>query len=158
MCHNLGMSKTSYIVSEIELIYRRKVKASERPKVASSHDAYELFRENWDDLKINLLEEFKVLLLDRNNHCMGIYTLSSGGVSGTYVDAKLIFAMALKARSCQIIVAHNHPSGNLKPSQPDIKMTRKLVEAGKFLDLPVYDHIILTDEGYYSFSDQGLMP
>ena len=78
-------------ISEITLMYKRKVKASERPKVSCSEDAEKLFRDNWSDLTINLFEEFKVLLLDRNNHCMGIVTISSGGVSGTVVDAKLVF-------------------------------------------------------------------
>ena len=145
-------------ISEVELVYRRKVKANDRPKVSCSQDAHALFRENWDDLTINLYEQFKVMLLDRNGRCMGISHVSSGGVSGTVVDSKLIYATALKSRACQIIVAHNHPSGNLEASQQDHQVTKKLVNAGKVLDLPLIDHLIITDESYSSIADNGLMP
>ncbi|MFS4455422.1 JAB domain-containing protein [Maribacter sp. 2304DJ31-5] len=126
-------------ISEIKLTYTRKVKASERPKVSCSYDAYTLFRENWDDLTINLCEEFKILLLDRNNACMGIVPISKGGVSGTIADSKLIFASALKARACSIILGHNHPSGNLKPSGPDKSMTNNLAKGGHYLSIPVLE-------------------
>lgn len=149
--HNL------YHISEIKLTYNRKVKADDRPLVNSSERAYELFKENWDDMTINLFEEFKILLLDRNNRCMGIVPISKGGVSGTIVDAKLIFAAALKARSCGIILGHNHPSGNLKASTPDKNLTNKIVGAGDLLDINVLDHIILTNEAYLSFADEGMM-
>ena len=145
-------------ISEVELVYRRKVKANDRPKISCSQDAFALFRENWDDLTINLYEQFKVMLLDRNNRCMGIANISSGGVSGTVVDSKLVFATALKSRACNIIVAHNHPSGNLGVSSPDIQLTKKLREAGKVLDLPLLDHLIITDEYYSSLSDDGVIP
>lgn len=145
-------------ISEVQLVYQRKVKASDRPRVSRSQEVYTLFNQNWDDLTINLLEQFKVMLLDRNNRCMGIATVSSGGVSGTVVDPKLVFALALKARACGLIVAHNHPSGNLTPSQADLTLTKKLYEAGKLLDLALLDHLIITDEGYFSMSDDGYIP
>lgn len=145
-------------ISEVKLVYSRKVRANDRPQVSASQDAYVLFRENWDDLTINLNEQFKVMLLDRNNRCMGISTVSSGGVSGTVVDPKLIFALALKGRACQLIVAHNHPSGNLSPSNQDFQITKRLCDVGKCLDLEVLDHLILTDESYYSMAVEGLMP
>ncbi|MEM9680409.1 MAG: JAB domain-containing protein [Bacteroidota bacterium] len=145
------------LISEIKLTYTRKVKASDRPKVTSSMDAYRLFRNNWDDLTINLFEEFKIMLLDRNNRCMGIIPISKGGVSGTLVDPKLVFASALKARACSLILAHNHPSGNIKPSLSDERLTQKLVKGGEYLDLSILDHIIVTDEGYNSFADLGLI-
>lgn len=144
-------------ISEIKLTYTRKVKASDRPKVSCSSEAYELFKENWDDMTINLFEEFKILLLDRNNQCMGIVPISQGGVSGTIADSKLIFSAALKARACAIILGHNHPSGNLNASPADKSLTNKLIDGGKFLDIPVLDHIILSDENYLSFADKGLM-
>lgn len=154
LCHSLGMTKKiPNHISEIKLTYTRKVKACDRPKISCSFDAYTLFRENWDDLTINLCEEFKVLLLDRNNACMGIVPISKGGVSGTIADGKLIFSAALKARACGIILGHNHPSGNLKASQADKDLTNNLVKAGQVLSLPVLDHIILTDDGYLSFAD-----
>ncbi|MDH7911342.1 JAB domain-containing protein [Winogradskyella sp. SYSU M77433] len=146
-----------YKISEIKLTYTRKVKADERPKISSSKDAHRLFRENWNDLTINLFEEFKILLLDRNNRCMGIVPISQGGVSGTLVDAKLVFSSALKARACGIILGHNHPSGNTTPSDSDINLTKRLVTAGKYLDISVLDHIILTDENHTSFADLSLM-
>ncbi|MEM8938596.1 MAG: JAB domain-containing protein [Bacteroidota bacterium] len=149
--------KTSNQISEIKLTYNRKVKACDRPKVSNSQDAYDLFRENWDDLTINLYEEFKILLLDRNNACMGIVPISQGGVSGTMADGKLIFAAALKARACAIILGHNHPSGNLKASKADKSLTNKFVKGGLFIDIPVLDHIILTYESYLSLADENLM-
>lgn len=146
-----------YNISEIKLTYTRKVKAKDRPKISSSSDAHNLFRENWDDLTINLFEEFKILLLDRNNRCMGIVPISQGGVSGTMVDAKLVFSSALKARACGVILGHNHPSGNTNPSSSDRALTKKLIEAGKYLDISVLDHIIVTDENYTSFADLNYM-
>jgi len=142
-------------ISEISLTYKRKVKAVDRPKVKGSEMAYILFRENWNDMTINLFEEFKILLLDRNNHCMGIVLISQGGVSGTVVDPKLVFVAALKARACSIILGHNHPSGNLKASQTDILITKKLCEGGLYLDIPILDHIILSDTDYFSFADSN---
>ncbi len=151
-------SKFQSNISEISLTYKRKVKASDRPKVNSSLSAYQLFRENWNDLTINLFEEFKILLLDRNNQCMGIVPLSQGGVSGTLVDPKLVFVSALKARACGIILGHNHPSGNLKASKSDMALTEKLEKGGRLLDIKILDHIILTDNDYLSFADNGLTP
>lgn len=148
---------TFYQVSEITLHYQSKVKASLRPKVTSSEDAYLILRKHWDENKLELLEEFKILLLNRANKVLGIVNISSGGISGTVADPKLIYASALKAGSSAIILAHSHPSGNLTPSQADMQLTHKLKEAGKFLDLPVLDHIIITSEAYYSFADEGVL-
>lgn len=108
-------------------------------------------------MKIGFLEEFKIILLNRANKVLGICPISLGGISGTIADPKLIFATALKASASGIILAHNHPSGNLKPSQVDIQLTKKLVEAGKFLDLGILDHLIIGSEGYLSFADEGLI-
>ena len=144
-------------VAEIELIYKSKVKASERPKVTTSSDAYHLLKQNWDENKIEFVEQFKVLFLNRANKVLAIYELSTGGVSGTVADPKLVFAAALKVNACNIILCHNHPSGNVKPSAADEQLTRKIKEAGRYLDLPVVDHLIITNEGYYSFADEGLL-
>lgn len=94
-------------ISQISLVYKNKVKATDRPKVVSSQDAYKLFRENWDDMTISLYEEFKVLLVDNGNRCMGIAKLSQGGMTSTIVDVRLIFALALKARATGLILGHN---------------------------------------------------
>lgn len=144
-------------VAEIELIYKSKVKASERPKVITSQDAYKLLKENWDENKIEFIEQFKVLFLNRANKVLGIFELSTGGVTGTVADPKLVFMAALKVNACNIILCHNHPSGNVKPSSADEQLTQKIKEAGKYLDLPVIDHLIITNEAYYSFADKGLL-
>jgi len=146
-----------YQVSEITLHYQGKVKASLRPKITNSQDAYRILHQHWDKNKLELLEEFKVMLLNRANKVLGIVNISSGGIAGTVADPKLIFAAALKSGCSSIILAHSHPSGNLTPSEADIKLTRKLKEAGKFLDLPVLDHIIITAEAFYSFADEGVL-
>lgn len=144
-------------VSEISVSYLPKFKANERPQISSSKDAYEILYNNWDLGKIQLLEHFKILLLNRANKVLGIYEVSSGGTAGTVVDPKLVFSVALKASAHSIILCHNHPSGNLKASQPDIEMTKKLIAGGKILDINVLDHIIISSESYYSFADEGVI-
>lgn len=143
-------------IAEVELIYKSKVKASERPKVTHSRDAYVIFRDNWDENKLEFVEEFKVMLLNRSHKVLGICSLTLGNVSGTIADPKLVFVTALKSNASYVIIAHNHPSSSLKPSRTDEELTRKMKEAGKFLDLPLLDHLIITDESYYSFADEGI--
>lgn len=147
-----------YKISEIQIVYRNKVSVSDRPKVTCSKDADNIFRSTWDVNRIELLEQFKIMLMDRRNACIGISNISTGGIAGCVADPKIIFATALKARASGIIMAHNHPSGNLTPSQADIDLTRKMKEAGKFLEIGVMDHLIMTSESYRSFADEGLMP
>jgi DNA repair protein RadC len=101
------------------------------------------------------VEEFFVLLLNRSNKVIGWSKVSMGGMNGTVADPKTIFQVALKANASHIVIAHNHPSGNLEPSQADISLTQKMKESGNFLDLPVLDHLILSTESYYSFADDG---
>lgn len=149
--------KTLFQVAEIQLIYKSKVKASLRPKIASSRDAYEVLKKYWDEGKIDFVEQFKVLLLNRANKVIGLFEVSTGSTTNTVADPKLIFVAALKANACGVIVAHNHPSGNLTASQADLNLTRDLRAAGKFLHIPVLDHIIVTSESYYSFADEGLL-
>jgi len=144
-------------VAEIELIYKSKVKASDRPQISKSIDAYELFLQCWDKNKIAFVEQFKTMLLNRANRVLGIYEVSTGSVSGTVADPKQIFSAALKANASYILLAHNHPSGSLKPSRADEALTAKLKEAGRYLDLPVLDHLIISEEGYLSFADEGLI-
>ncbi len=144
-------------VAEIQLVYKSRIAASQRLTVSISRDAYEIFLQSWDEMKIELVEQFKVMLINRNGKVLGIVEISSGGIGGTVADPKLIFVAALKAGASAIIVSHNHPSGNLQPSQADIALTKKLKEAGKFLEIRMNDHIIITAEGYYSFADEGLI-
>ncbi|WP_339704569.1 JAB domain-containing protein [Algoriphagus aquimarinus] len=142
-------------VAEITLGYHPKVKSSQRPKVGCSRQVYEVLFSFWDKDTLELAEHFQVMLLSRANRVLGICTISKGGTAGTVVDAKLVFATALKGAAQSIVISHNHPSGNLMPSEQDKRLTRRLVEIGKALDLPVLDHIILTIDGYYSFADEG---
>ena len=144
-------------VTEVELVYKTKVKASERPVIKSSNDCYEILLKVWDENKIEIQEEFKVLLLNRSNRVSGVYEVSCGGITATIADPRLILAAALKSLSTALVLAHNHPSGNLKPSQADEELTLKIKEAAKYHDIRVLDHIILSSEGYYSFADEGIL-
>jgi DNA repair protein RadC len=146
-----------YNVAEVELIYKSKVKASERPLITTSKDAYKLLLQLWDENKIEFVEQFKVLFLNRANKVIGAYEVSTGGISGTVADPRLIFVAALKANCCAIVVSHNHPSGNLKPSRQDEELTQKIKQAGQLLDIRLLDHVIVTSEGYYSFADEGVL-
>ena len=113
--------------------------------------------EVWEDDKIDFIEQFKVVLLNRSNMVIGVVNVSSGGVTGTVADPKVILAAAIKSNSVNIVLAHNHPSGNTNPSTADEELTYKIKEAAKFHDLKVLDHLIITREDYYSFADEGLM-
>jgi DNA repair protein RadC len=143
-------------LAEIEVFYRNKVRISDMEKVCGSRDTYEVLVRIWST-RIDHVEEFAVLCLNRANRVLGWAKVSQGGLSGTVADPKVIFQIALKSNACSIIIAHNHPSGNLTPSEADIHLTRKLKEAGTLLDLPVLDHLIISSEGYFSFADEGLM-
>lgn len=146
-----------YQIAEIEIVYKSKVKASERPQITSSLMASQLLRQYWNSGTLELLEEFKILFLNRANKVLGIYQHSKGSISGTIADQRLVYAAAIKAGATGIILAHNHPSGNLKYSVADIELTKKFKNAGTILDIQVHDHIILTAESYYSFADEGLL-
>jgi len=112
---------------------------------------------NWDLDKINFQEQFYILLLNTASKVIGISQIAAGGKSVTVADPKLIFSVALKGQATSIILAHNHPSENLKPSEEDLRLTRKMVEVGKLLELNVFDHLIVTRNRFYSFADEGLM-
>jgi len=145
-------------VSEVQLIYKNKVKASDRIKISCSRDAYKVFMDCWDPETIDFLESFKILLMSRSNAVLGILEISKGGTTGTVSDIKVIFSAALKGNACGIICAHNHPSGNLNPSESDTRLTQKLKEAGNLMDIQVLDHLILATEGdYYSYADNGTL-
>jgi DNA repair protein RadC len=144
-------------ITEIELRYKSKVKASQRPQVNCSQDVYEAFMNIWDQNKIELVEEFKVFFLNRSNRILCLYQLSYGGMTGTIADPRLIFVAALKVGACSMLLCHNHPSGNLKASKADEELTYKIREAGKFLDIKVLDHLIISPEGYFSFADEGIL-
>lgn len=147
----------SLTAPEIELVYKTKVRASERIQINGTRDVYNFLFKTWDKNKLELQEQFKVLLLNKGNRVLGIYELSTGGVTGAVADPKLIFVAALKANACAIIIAHNHPSGDASPSIVDEILTTKIVLAGKLLDISVLDHIIVTRNGYYSIADKSLI-
>ncbi len=144
-------------VSEVEVTYRPKFKVSERPQISSSDQAFQLLRRQWNSDKIELVEEFKIVLLNRQNRVLGVADISTGGLSATVVDPKIIFAIALKANASALILAHNHPSGSLKVSYADIAHTEKLKKGALLLEITIWDHIILTNYGYLSFADEGLL-
>ena len=147
---------TPFKVSEIEITYKNAVKPSDRPKISCSKDAFELLKNCWSD-KIEYVEEFYVLLLNKANKVLGVSKISEGGTSGCLVDPKRIFQTALKSNASGIILSHNHPSGNLIPSDADCKITRKVKEIGMLLEIAVLDHIIISADGYYSFADEGTL-
>ena len=151
------MSRTILKVAEVRLVYHNRKKASERPCVNSSMEAYSLLLRSWNKGKIELQEEFKILLLTVNNTCLGISTIASGGITDCLVDIRLIFATALKAGATKIILAHNHPSGAIDPSPDDRSFTGRCVAAGKLLGIEVTDHIVVTKENHYSFDGKGIM-
>lgn len=144
-------------VAEVELVYKTTVKPSQRPKISSVKDCYELLKELWNENTIEMQEEFKVLLLNRGNKVIGVYEASAGGLTGTVADPRLILAAAIKSLAVSIVLSHNHPSGNLKPSRADEELTQKLKVAASYHDIKVIDHIIITSEGYYSFANEGLL-
>ncbi|MBC7913573.1 MAG: JAB domain-containing protein [Pyrinomonadaceae bacterium] len=144
-------------VAEINITYRPKFKASERPKVSSSKDLYNVLYNSWNLEILELQEQFKIILLNRANRILGIYEVSTGGLAGTVADPKLIFSAALKSCASSIILSHNHPSGNLTPSQADLNLTKKIKNGGELLDIAILDHLIITADSYYSFADEGLL-
>jgi DNA repair protein RadC len=143
-----------YQVAEIELVYKRVGKTSDRPQIKKAEDAHKLLSDHWDENKLDFIEQFKILLLNRANRVIGISDLSTGGITSTVVDPRIILVTALKANATSIILAHNHPSANLKPSDADRYLTQRLTDAGKLLDIEVLDHIIVTSEGFYSFAEK----
>lgn len=145
------------MVSEVELIYKSKVKASLRPRLRSVDEMHCFLRSHWDENKMELLEQFKLVLLNTAHRVLSFLDLSSGGITGTVVDTRLVLTAALKLNATKLVLAHNHPSGNLNPSEADKFITQKIKAAAQLLDIQIVDHIIITAEGYYSFADEGLL-
>ncbi len=146
----------SLTLSEIKVTYTSKVKVSDRIKISSSTCVAKMFRSIWSD-HLELREEFNILLLNRANHVLGWFNVSVGGTSATVIDPKLIFSVALKCNASGIILAHNHPSGNLKPSDSDLELTKKLKKGGDLLEIRILDHLIISTESFFSFADEGIL-
>lgn len=151
----IGEAKAITIAAALELGRRRQISdLRERPHIGTSRDAFNVIAPLLTDLHH---EEFWLLLMNKACEVFARKKLSTGGSAGTVADVKMMFKIALDAQASAIIAVHNHPSGNLKPSDADMELTRKMKEAGKILDLPLLDHLIVSERGYYSFADEGLI-
>lgn len=151
----IGEAKAISIMAALELGRRRKESdPTEKPKINTSADAANIFKPILSDLPH---EEFWVLMLNRNNLVIDKIIISRGGITGTVIDVRIIMKMALECLACSIILCHNHPSGNLIPSEADKEITRKIKDAGKLLDISVLDHVIVGNNSFFSFADEGLI-
>jgi DNA repair protein RadC len=151
----IGEAKAISIIAALEIGRRRgdtEIKVLD--EVKSSRDGYNIMRRHLMDLNH---EEFWIMLIGRSSKVIAKELVSKGGLSGTVADPKIIYHMALQHQASAIIMVHNHPSGNLKPSREDLVLTKKIADAGRMLDINVLDHLIITDSGYFSFGDEGLL-
>lgn len=143
------------IVSEVELTYKNNVPYNQRQKISNSQGAYEILTNLFPENTMDYRETFIVLYLNRANQVLGYSVISQGGTSNTTVDIKMVIQTALLANASCIMLAHNHPSGNVQPSSDDNRITKRIMEAAKLFDITVLDHLIITNENYYSFTDNG---
>ncbi|MCO6147388.1 JAB domain-containing protein [Flavobacterium sp. NRK1] len=142
-------------LAEIKVSYTNQ--STQRQKIMHSKDIYKAILPTWNLETIEYIEESKIILLNRANEILGVYELSKGGISGTVVDIRVILGVTLKCNASALVLIHNHPSGNLQPSEPDKGITTKLREACMLLDLALLDHLIISKEYYYSFADNGTL-
>tara|TARA_R110002050_G_scaffold200591_1_gene335577 strand:- start:130057 stop:130758 length:702 start_codon:yes stop_codon:yes gene_type:complete len=153
--HGIGEAKAISIIAALEIGRRRKVEQpSEILQIRNSMDSYDIF---YPMLADKFIEEFWVLLLNQNNRVLSKRLVSKGGVSGTVVDVRVILKLAIDQLASGIVMAHNHPSGSIKPSEQDKSLTKKIVQAARMLDLKVLDHIIIGEEDFFSFADENLL-
>ncbi len=151
----IGKAKAISVLAALELGKRRKLEdVIQKHKITGSKDVYEFFYPLLVDLPH---EEFWVLILNRSNSIIDKYKISQGGIAGTVIDVRLILKRAINKLASSIILCHNHPSGNLSPSEADIKITKKLNDASQLVDIKVLDHIIIGGNSYYSFLDEGTL-
>lgn len=142
---------------KISLTMSHNVKKSQLLKVGSSQDCADILRKLYCLQTFDFLEEFMILCLNQANKVVGFYPVSKGGITGTVADPRVILTAALNCAATSLVLSHNHPSGNLQPSNADKEITQKIKHAASYLDIRLLDHIILNDEGYFSFADEGLM-
>lgn len=153
--HGIGPARAVTIAAALELGRRRKLSEVQYvPQIRSSKDVSDIFQPLLSDL---LHEEFWILFLNRSNKVISRMKLSQGGISGTVTDVRLVMKKAIECLASGIIVCHNHPSGNLNPSESDNKITQKIKEAGNLMDIQLLDHLIISDKDYYSFADNGVL-
>ncbi len=150
----IGKAKAVQINAAMEISNRRKSSSPEMEIIRSSRDCFNFIKKVYAD---KVAEEFHVVFLNRANKILGSECMSKGGMSGTIADGKLIFRKALEYRCSAMILSHNHPSGQLKPSEADRKLTRSLIDFGKLIDIQILDHIIVAENNYFSFADEGIM-
>jgi len=149
--------ETSPSLAEVKLSYKSKVPAETLPEVTSPEQAAGVLRQIWDDDYIEFKEQFVVLLLNNAKRCIGWNRISTGGTTATIVDPGSVFQVALLANAVSVIVAHNHPSGNLQPSGSDRKLTERIKKSGELLGITLEDHIILTADDYVSMRAKGIL-
>ena len=151
----IGEAKAITLIAALELGRRRKeLTQSEKIKIQSASQCFELLKPVLQDLDT---EEFHAIFLNRGNFVIKHFHLSSGGLCGTVVDARVLFKEAINCLATGVILAHNHPSGQLNPSELDIRITKKIVEFGKLVDIVILDHLIITDYAFFSFAENGLI-
>ncbi len=142
-------------VAELVVSYSPNIVSAQ--KISNSRETYSLITNSWNLNTIEMQEEVKVILLNKANKVLGIFDLSKGGISSSIIDVKIVLSIALKTLASGIIIVHNHPSGNLIPSQADISITEKLKSACKIIELNLLDHLIISSEDYFSFADEGML-
>lgn len=151
----IGQAKAVAVIAALELGRRRKESTpDEKPTITCSRDCFQILQPHLIDIHH---EEFWVILLNRANRVIKTCQISQGGVAGTVADPRIIFKLAIGELASGIVLAHNHPSGNLAASQADRNLTKKMIEAGKLLEIQVLDHLIIAGQNYYSFADEGIM-
>ena len=153
--NGIGRAKAINILAALELGRRRKSsEISDDNIIKSSNDVFTIFHPLLSDLNY---EEFWLIYLNRSNRIISRHKISQGGISGTITDVRLIMKKALELLASSIIICHNHPSGNREPSEADKRITEKIKEASAYFDISLLDHLIVTDSGYYSFADNGII-
>ena len=151
----LKLKEMKNSVAEIEVSY--KPEKIVEFSISDSRKSFELMLQSWEQNRIQMQEEVKLILLNRSNKVLGVYSLAMGGITGCVVDVRIILAVALKTLATGIILVHNHPSGNLKPSREDIKITEQLKSSCDLIGITLLDHLIITKDDYFSFADDGLL-
>jgi DNA repair protein RadC len=147
---NVTNAMDLYNVTEVQLVYKTKIKASDRPKISNMEDAVDIFRKYWSRDRIEHIEEVKILLLNRSNRVLGIATVSQGGISGSVIDERIVLQYAIKSNATGVILAHNHPSGNLDASEADNRITGKIKNSLELIGISLLDHVIITAESQNS--------
>ncbi len=151
----LPFEKTDIHLAEVELVYKTKIKIKDRVKINDCESGQQYCRALFSEDSIEHIEKFYIVLLNRNNQVLGWKKISQGGVNGTIADPKVILQAAIISNASAIILTHNHPSGATKPSHADVALTQKIKQASLLHDINVIDHIIITEDSFYSFANEG---